>query len=193
VAIRDLNGDGHADLVTANAGDDTNPNEPAYTVSVLLGNGDRGFAANVDYGTGQAPVSVAIGDLNADGLPDLVTADNGSNTVSVLLNVRGLPTGVEGVDVPKVRLSASVIPNPLNPAGVIRFQTSRPGPAKVTVFDAQGRRVRVLMDAPSLPAGAHTVPVDGRGGRGQVLATGVYFYRVDTAEGSVAGKFTVLK
>lgn len=49
------------------------------------------------------------------------------------------------------------------------------------------------MDTPSLPKGPHTVPVDVRGGRGQALATGVYLYRVETAEGSVTGKIAVLK
>jgi hypothetical protein len=40
----------------------------------------------VDYATGAAPYSVAIGDLDADDDLDLTTADRASNTVSVLLN-----------------------------------------------------------------------------------------------------------
>jgi hypothetical protein len=82
VAIGDLNGDGKPDLAVANCG----PYEdPGHTVSVLLGNGDGTFDAKTDYGTGGYPVSVAIGDLNADGKPDLATANAFENTVSVLL------------------------------------------------------------------------------------------------------------
>ena len=44
------------------------------------------FAAPRSYGTGRAPWSVAIGDLNGDRRPDLVAANTGANSVSVLLN-----------------------------------------------------------------------------------------------------------
>jgi len=80
VAIADLNGDGRLDLATANAGEDPS------TVSVLLNRGDGTFQAKVDSESGYAPYSVAIGDLNGDGRPDLATANYGSSTVSVLLN-----------------------------------------------------------------------------------------------------------
>ena len=78
IAIGDLNGDGKRDVVAANI--------LSPTVSVFLGNGDAtlapatGLTASVD----SQLVSVAIGDLNGDGKPDLVTADFKTNNVSVL-------------------------------------------------------------------------------------------------------------
>jgi hypothetical protein len=82
VAIGDLNGDEKPDLATANFDVGVN------TVSVLLNKGDGSFQAKRGYGTGRRPSSVAIGDLNGDGKPDLATANqaDGVNTVSVLLN-----------------------------------------------------------------------------------------------------------
>src|SRR5262249_3507168 len=79
VAIRDLNGHGHLYLAVANA--------RSNTVSVLLYNGIgvSGFADALPYATGTNPESVAIGDLNGDGRPDLAVANTDSNTVSVLL------------------------------------------------------------------------------------------------------------
>ena len=53
--------------------------------------GSRAYAASLfagpffSFDTGSSPISVAIGDLNGDGRPDLVTANANSNTVSVLL------------------------------------------------------------------------------------------------------------
>src|SRR5439155_969855 len=79
VAIGDLNGDAKPDLAVANNGSVSN------TVSVLLGDGAGGFGSKTDFATGASPRSVAIGDMNGDGKPDLATANLGSNTVSVLL------------------------------------------------------------------------------------------------------------
>src|SRR2546426_310034 len=47
----------------------------------------QGFSVGVrlDFATGSGPVSVAIGDLNGDGKPDLAVANINSATVSVLL------------------------------------------------------------------------------------------------------------
>src|SRR5439155_3480396 len=60
-------------------------NAHSNSVSVLLGNGNGTFGAQTQLGTRSAPASVAIGDLNGDGRPDLAVANLGSNSVSVLL------------------------------------------------------------------------------------------------------------
>ena len=59
---------------------------------MLLNRGDGSFQAKVDYATGPGPNSVAIGDLNGDGKPDLATANLAGHSVSVLLNTPGLCT-----------------------------------------------------------------------------------------------------
>jgi len=44
------------------------------------------FQPHVDYAVGLGPTSVAAGDVNGDGLPDLVSANRGDDSVTVLLS-----------------------------------------------------------------------------------------------------------
>lgn len=74
VAIADLNGDGHPDLVLANLA--------ASSVSVLLGKGDGTFRAGTDYATDKSPIFVAIADVDDDGKLDVVSGN--ARTVSIL-------------------------------------------------------------------------------------------------------------
>jgi hypothetical protein len=82
VAAVDVSGDGCPDILTANY--------TVNTVSVLLGNKVGTclgtFAAKTDYATGTTPHGIVVVDVNGDGCPDAITADYGSDTISVLLN-----------------------------------------------------------------------------------------------------------
>ena len=85
VAVRDLDGDGKPDLLVANTGDGT--------VSIFQNTGTVGslttnsFASRVDIPTGAGCDDVAVADLDGDGLPDIVTANSGAKTLSLLRNI----------------------------------------------------------------------------------------------------------
>jgi len=75
VAVADVNGDGKPDLIVPNicvsSGSCSNG-----TVAVLLGNGDGTFRTAVSYSSGgYYPSSVAVADVNGDGKPDLLVAN----------------------------------------------------------------------------------------------------------------------
>lgn len=83
VAAGDANGDGLLDLVIANGG------TGSTVVSVLLGNGDGTFQTASNFAAGNRPVGVALGDLNGDGILDVVASNSGlgGNTVSTMLGI----------------------------------------------------------------------------------------------------------
>jgi VCBS repeat protein len=85
VSSGDFNADGKRDLVTANFF------RSSRDISIVAGNGDGTFRPAVhQYATGGGSLSVATGDFNRDGRPDLAVAselpDEISDSVSVLLN-----------------------------------------------------------------------------------------------------------
>jgi len=73
VAIGDVNGDGHPDLVVANFCLTYPSCNNGGIVSVLLNNGNGTFRAAVTYGSGgDYSYAVSVADVNGDGDPDLV-------------------------------------------------------------------------------------------------------------------------
>jgi hypothetical protein len=83
-------------------------------------------------------------------------------------------------------------PNPFNPSTEIRFETVRPGDARVAVYDLQGRLVRPLVDE-YRRAGTHTAVWDGRDAAGRAAASGAYYVRLETRDGSDLLKIMLLK
>lgn len=76
-AVADLNGDGIPDIVVTVLGQAGNPG----CLAVFMGQGNRKFAkAQTISSGGSHPYSVAIGDLNNDGIPDLVVANFGTQS-----------------------------------------------------------------------------------------------------------------
>jgi hypothetical protein len=55
-------------------------------VAALFVTSPPSFVRARSYAAGRVPLSVAIGDLNADAMPDLAAANSDDNTVSVLFN-----------------------------------------------------------------------------------------------------------
>ena len=83
-------------------------------------------------------------------------------------------------------------PNPFNSETIITWFLLQPGPARLEVFALTGQRVAVLHEG-SRKAGLHRLRWDGRDDQGRPLASGVYVYRLVTAEGAQTRKLTLLR
>ena len=105
---------------------------------MLLNNGAGGFVAAVGspFAVGAAPAFVAVGDFNGDGRFDIVTADSGGNTVTVLLgNGSGGFTAASG----------SPFAVGLSPSAVVIGDLNRDGKLDLVVANAAGNSVTVLL------------------------------------------------
>ena len=83
-------------------------------------------------------------------------------------------------------------PNPFNPKTTIRFSLDTAGPARLSVFDASGRLLRVLADR-EFEDGEYAVDWNGRDEAGRAMPSGVYFSKLSSRSGEDREKLVLLK
>ncbi len=70
-------------------------------------------------------------------------------------------------------------PNPFNPSTTIKYQLAAQSKVTIRVFNLLGQEVKTLIDGVEA-SGAHQLQWDGKNNFGSGVATGVYFYRIET-------------
>ena len=88
-------------------------------------------------------------------------------------------------------------PNPFNPETWIPYQLAAPSDVKITIYDTRGGVVRQLALGHQ-PAGTYTNRTraaywDGRNALGEYVASGIYFYQLQTDNVSPLRKMLILK
>ncbi len=76
-------------------------------------------------------------------------------------------------------------PNPFNPRTTILFETRSPGHVHLSIFDILGRKIKTLIRK-QLSPGLHESAWDGTDASGVQVASGIYFYRLQVDNGTVA-------
>jgi len=128
VKVGDFNGDGKLDLAVANSA------SAPGNVAILLGDGTGSFGAPTTYAVGSSPVSIASGDFNGDGKPDLAVVNNGSQNISVLLG-----NGAGGF-APATNISTGGT----SPNSIAAADFGGDGKLDLVVVNGQGPRVVIL-------------------------------------------------
>ncbi len=154
IAAGDFNGDGRIDLVAASQ----MVGLPAG-VWIVLGNGNGTFQTAADYPAGLFPQGAAIGDVNGDGIEDIVAVSNGSNTVSVFIG-KGDGTFQPAVNYPVGQGAFSVAIADINGDGKPDIATANVAVLSVSVLLGNGdgtfkpkMDTQIMFGAASLAAG----------------------------------------
>lgn len=80
-ASADFNKDGITDIVVSGKND----LDGSGVMTVLFGKGDGGFKGKIDVPTDKFAANLLVADMDNDGLPDIVTSNNESQTVTIFM------------------------------------------------------------------------------------------------------------
>jgi fibronectin type 3 domain-containing protein len=105
--------------------------------------------------------------------------------------------GMTGIDENEAMLPEKFIlyqnyPNPFNPNTVLKFGLPVQSDVRLEIYDILGRSVNVLTEG-ILEAGYHEIIWDSRNRQGNEVASGIYFYRLETGDFSDIRKMLLLK
>ncbi|HKQ58076.1 MAG TPA: PKD domain-containing protein [Candidatus Eisenbacteria bacterium] len=142
----------------------------------------------MDYLSRATGSSLAFGiiDMPADA-GEVFQVDNVSIRVLTTGTNGGPPFGGGGFVAPVV------FPNPMAERGTIRFSLSQAGPLRVQVFDVSGRVIRTFADEAEVLPGQYEYVLDDRDHQGRQVGPGVYFYRMESRERTVRGRFLIVR
>ena len=77
-------------------------------------------------------------------------------------------------------------PNPFNKNTTIQYSVPRSGWVKLTLFDINGRQVKVLVQRMQ-EKGTHSIELNGAG-----VSRGTYYYKMETSHFSATKKLVIL-
>ena len=132
VASGDLDGDGHADLATAN--------NASADVSILGGDGRGAFAFARALDAGDQPVAIALGRLDPGDRVDVVVANEASDTLSVFLATDGGFAPAATID-----LASASTPGDNPPSDLLLADVNGDGHLDAIATSLAGNKLTVLL------------------------------------------------
>jgi hypothetical protein len=83
-------------------------------------------------------------------------------------------------------------PNPFNPLTTIKFGVRERGVVKIKIYNAAGQLIKTLIDE-VLDPGEYSKDWNGVNDRGAAVASGIYFYRMETKSFGKTRKMILLR
>jgi len=144
--------------------------------------GDQGALVATGSGIGSVP----------DGAGGLVIAWTDTEIFAQRVNADGQVTTAVNAPTPGAALRVGeIFPNPFSGTTTLDIELSEPALVRVDVFDVAGRRVRQMALPESITS--QRMSFDGRDDSGKLLASGVYFCRVQARGESITRKIVITR
>jgi len=89
------------------------------------------------------------------------------------------------------KLSANY-PNPFNPSTTIEFELPETGEVELAIFNVRGERIKTLYSGQK-PAGSYKIMWEGTSSNGSQVSSGVYFYRLKTADQEQTNRMVLMR
>ncbi len=100
--------------------------------------------------------------------------------------------GLSKSEIPMDFMLGNNYPNPFNPTTTINYGLPNTGHVSLTIFNLTGRKIRTLVNAEQ-SAGYKSVIWDGKNDAGEMVSTGIYFYRMVSEEFNQTKKMVYMK
>jgi len=128
-----------------------------------------------------------------DGNGYFTVSEEFNNTPAHLYFYPKMPTGLDAKtpDIGSFELAQNY-PNPFNPQTTVTYVLPRSGTVKLEIFDAAGAIIRRMVSGKQ-SAGRHKIQWDGRDESGSVVASGMYYYRLQVNDSFLVKKMTLVR
>ena len=155
-------------------------------------------AQGIGKSTAAAP-AVATGRVDAATIEAWIAgarlADDGS--IAFRQGIANLESLLASLIIPQATALLANYPNPFNPETWIPYQLATPAEVTLTIYDTNGEAVRRL-EVGHQPTGMYqsrsrALYWDGRNGRGESVASGLYFYTLRAGEFAATRKMLIRK
>jgi predicted lipoprotein with Yx(FWY)xxD motif len=147
-----------------------------------------GYAICTAVNNQQSPMIVSNGNLGAIVVWQDFRNGNNFDIYQTGFDVSGfVATGNEGNLIPDQFSVSQNYPNPFNPSTVINYQIPQSGNVKISVYDALGKIVSILVNE-TQNAGNYNIAWNASG-----LPSGVYIYKIESGSFSDSKKMILVK
>ena len=109
--------------------------------------------------------------------------------------INGISYGIvsnENAEVHDPEITANNYPNPFNPETTIEFYNPRAGKVTINIYNIKGQLVKSLINQ-NMAQGTNSVVWDGRDGNNNPIASGIYFYKLETDSKTITKKMILMK